>query len=170
MTMESNPRSTSMAVANWFVENASDITPLKLQKLIYFAHGWHLALRDQPLIDEYIEAWDYGPVVPSVYHEFKEFGNRPIDIPGTAIERSGDTGFRIVTPRLAPDPDHGVEALLKKINQVYGGFSALRLSADTHKVGTPWEETRKKNPNRKGVDISDELIQTYFKKLIRPAK
>ena len=167
MTMNSKPRSTSMAVANWFVENASDISPLKLQKLIYFAHGWHLALRDQPLIDEYIEAWDYGPVVPSVYHEFKEFGNRPINIPGTTIELSGDTKFRIVTPRLSPESDQSVEALLKKIFEVYGAYSALRLSADTHKVGTPWEETRKLHPNRKGVDIDDELIQAYFKKLIR---
>jgi uncharacterized phage-associated protein len=168
--MNTKPRSTSMAVANWFVDHVPDISPLKLQKLIYFAHGWHLALRDQPLIDEYIEAWDYGPVVPSVYHEFKEFGNRPINIPGTAIERIGDTKFRIITPRLSPESHQSVEALLKKIDEVYGGYSALRLSADTHKVGTPWEETRKSQPNRKGVDIPDELIQAYFKKLIRPPK
>src|SRR5208282_4587731 len=76
--MNDQPQYPSMAVANWFIENLSRVDPLKLQKLVYFAHGWHLALRDQPLIDELVEAWDYGPVVPSLYHQFKRYGNQSI--------------------------------------------------------------------------------------------
>jgi len=88
--MNATPLYRSMAVANWFIDHVRNLTPLKLQKLIYYAHGWHLALRDQPLIDELIEAWEYGPVVPNVYHEFKEFGNQPITRRGTVIEMSPD--------------------------------------------------------------------------------
>jgi uncharacterized phage-associated protein len=68
-----------LAIANYFIELAKKkdkfITPMKLQKLVYFAHGWCLALSDEPLIDEKIEAWKYGPVVTSLYHEFKRYGN-----------------------------------------------------------------------------------------------
>ena len=70
------------AVANYFIDLANakkiQITPMKLQKLIYFAHGWHLAIIGEPLIDECVQAWSYGPVIDSIYHEFKEYGSGPI--------------------------------------------------------------------------------------------
>ncbi|QLH42366.1 MAG: DUF4065 domain-containing protein [Coxiellaceae bacterium] len=52
---------------------------MKLAKLIYVAHGWSLALNDVPLIDEAVQAWKFGPVIESVYHEFKHFGNDVIN-------------------------------------------------------------------------------------------
>ena len=103
--MGTNPPYRSLAVANWFIENLSKITPLKLQKLIYFAHGWHLAIRDQPLIDELVEAWEYGPVIPNVYHEFKVFGNQPITETGTVWEMSDDKKIRVVRPKLPEDAE-----------------------------------------------------------------
>ena len=78
---------SSEKIANFFLGLAQkeqvELTPLKLQKLLYFAHGWHLVLDSDgdPLLDEDIEAWKYGPVVPSIYHKFKEFRNNPETIP-----------------------------------------------------------------------------------------
>ena len=51
---------------------------MKLQKLVYIAHGWHLGLFDGLLISERVEAWRWGPVIESLYHEFKEFAKQPI--------------------------------------------------------------------------------------------
>ena len=167
--MNSKPLYRSMAVANWFIDHVSKITPLKLQKLIYYAHGWNLALRDGPLIDELVEAWEYGPVVPSVYHEFKRYGNQPIAEHGTVIEMSPDRKIRIFAPEI-PVQDEGTGKLLDKIVEVFGSRSALQLSADTHQAGTPWSKTREKNPNRKNVDIPDESIQQYFKRIAAQSK
>jgi uncharacterized phage-associated protein len=71
---------SSKAVANTFLDiakanNVADISPMKLQKLIYYAHAWHLAFLGQPLIKEEVQAWKFGPVIPDVYFEFKECGN-----------------------------------------------------------------------------------------------
>ena len=53
-------------------EDAGDlISNLKLQKLLYYAQGFHLALYDQPLFPEAIEAWTHGPVVPDLYRHYK---------------------------------------------------------------------------------------------------
>ena len=56
---------SAKAVANYFLARAKEsgetLSPMKLQKLIYFAHGWHLAVFDAPLLDEEVQAWDYGP-------------------------------------------------------------------------------------------------------------
>ena len=82
---------SAKAIANYFLELAAKhgekVTPLKIQKLVYIAHGWHLALYEKPLVyDEFAEAWEYGPVFPSIYHEFKHFGGAPIAEPATDIE------------------------------------------------------------------------------------
>ncbi len=162
--MNKKPLYRSMAVANRFIDRTRDVSPLKLQKLIYYAHGWNLALRDQPLIDELIEAWEYGPVVPNVYHEFKHYGNQPIAKHGTVIEMSPDRKVQIFAP-IIPVEDEPTGKLLNKIVEVFGPYSALQLSADTHRPGTPWRTIRDANPDRKNVDIPDELIQEYFKRI-----
>ena len=68
-------------VANHFLSNflRCGITSLKIQKLVYISHGWNYAFRDDHLIDdELVEAWLYGPVFPSLYHEFKYRGELPV--------------------------------------------------------------------------------------------
>ena len=65
-------------IANQLLINAADsgelMTNMKLQKMLYYQQGFHLAYFETPLFDEDIEAWMYGPVVPSMYEKYKEFG------------------------------------------------------------------------------------------------
>ena len=49
------------------------IDPLSLQKLLYYAQAWHLVFCKKPLFRDPIEAWVYGPVIPSIYHRLKNF-------------------------------------------------------------------------------------------------
>jgi uncharacterized phage-associated protein len=48
-------------------EQGKPLTPLKLMKLVYIAHGWHMAIENQDLFNNRIEAWKYGPVIPDLY-------------------------------------------------------------------------------------------------------
>src|ERR1700678_4090164 len=70
------------AIANEFIRLARDsnrpLSPMKVQKLVYFAHGWFLAFTGKPLINEPIEAWQFGPVIPSLYHSLKGYGTKEI--------------------------------------------------------------------------------------------
>src|SRR5260370_7382775 len=73
---------SARAVANELLDAAEDarssIDPLQMQKLLYLAQGWTLGLTGDPLFREPIEAWEYGPVVPEIYHSVKMFGASPI--------------------------------------------------------------------------------------------
>ncbi len=173
------------AIANHFLDIAEskrvghgalqdDLTPLKLQKLVYFAHGWNLALKGEPLIDEQVEAWTHGPVIPSLYFAFRNHGNQPIDAKYVDVEYAyAMDGTPFVRSRHEPSlRDHpGQEAytrsLLDRIWEVYGHCTASQLSTMTHQPGTPWDTVVKKWGGKvpRGTDISMESIKAYFEEL-----
>ena len=152
-----------LAVANYFLELAKTtggLDPMKVQKLIYFAHGWHLALHGEnaPLINEPTQAWEYGPVVQSVYHEFKSFGGSKIDRLGTDFDMATGQEF---TPRV-PLSDEQAIPLLNKIWEIYGKYSGLQLSHLTHQVGSAWYKTRQANPGMRFAVIQNADIRAEF--------
>ena len=160
-------RYQAAAVANFFVQRGlregQPVDPMKLQKLIYFAHGWHLAIHGEPLIDERIEAWSYGPVVPSIYHAVKHHGSAPIDFP---IFRQGPGG-----PQAPAVADDRSRALLERIWDVYGKYSSVQLSRMSHDPDGPWSATWRDEAmggTVRGVDISDGRIEDYFVALGQP--
>lgn len=61
------------------LEPEPDLTNLKLQKLLYYAQAWHLVFRQEPLFTDRIEAWRHGPVVPSVFRQYRHFEDRRIE-------------------------------------------------------------------------------------------
>jgi uncharacterized phage-associated protein len=123
-------------------EDAGDtISNLKLQKLLYYAQGFYLAERGRPLFEEVIEAWPHGPVVPDVYHAFKEHGREALPANVGYDEES---------------IDKNVADFLNEIYRVYGQFSAWKLSKMTHEE-PPWKETAN------GAPISHVALQRYFK-------
>ena len=157
------------AIANYFLDlgaaRKAEISPLKLQKLVYVSHGWYLALAGAPLVDdEFPEAWRYGPVFPSLYHEFKHYGRNPITGRATDIAPAGDT-LEWTTPHVK-DNDADIHTLLDRIWEVYGDFTGIQLSNITHAPGTPWESVWQENQGMKNVHISNELIKQYYQNSI----
>ncbi len=147
----------TIAVANCILEIAATHdqfpTPMKLQKLVYFTHGWHLGLGQGALCDEEVEAWQWGPVFPSLYQAGKMWGSEPI-----RHLLAARRGMR--TPRIKPKEDRFAPVLAARIWEVYGNMTASQLSRMTHQKGTPWREVRG-NPQRGGI-IPNDLIRAYF--------
>jgi uncharacterized phage-associated protein len=156
MHFVSGPPYSAKAVANFFLEREQDMSSLKLQKLVYFAHGWHWALYDRPLIDERVEAWAWGPVIPSLYHEFKDRGAGPI---GRFAEESSITfGGPPAVPGMTPS-DHATRQFLERVWRVYGRYTAAQLSNLSHDPNGPWARTDR---SVRSNDIPDQLIHQYF--------
>jgi uncharacterized phage-associated protein len=145
-------------VANCFLDLAKaqgvPLTALKLQKLVYYAHGWYLGLTGEPLIIERVEAWPFGPVISSLYQEFKRFGREPI------LER-------------APTPDYekheraikAATPLIEKVWQVYSKYTAVQLAALSHANGGPWHKAISQMGDQfvKNFPIPSDSIAEYFK-------
>ena len=77
-------------------DDGDPISPLKLQKLLYYCQGIHLAAYDCPLFDEDIEAWEHGPVVVSIWYKYREYGNRAINAPSVVVSSLADIQKRLV--------------------------------------------------------------------------
>ena len=154
---------SAKAIANYFISKygKAGISPLKLQKLVYLSHGWYLGIVEKELVDdEYAEAWQYGPVFASLYHEFKEFGSGHINRKATDI----DDGFDLITPYVDKNDSRTIK-LLNRVWKVYGKYSAGQLSSITHRNDSPWDQIRKDNQDKRNIHIPNSLIKKYYKKL-----
>jgi len=154
-----------LSVANFFIEKSMAVnkllTNMQVVKLTYIAHGWYLGFTGQPLINELAQAWMYGPVVPSVYEQFKTCGRNPITKVASQTLPSGETSNY-------PLSDKGLIPFLDKIWEAYGKYSGSALSDMTHQPGTPWDEVWNKQGGKDGweVPIPNPLIQSHYNQLV----
>lgn len=157
---------SAKAIANEFIKRAvkddrNDLSPMKLQKLIYFAHGWYLANVHKPLINETIQAWKYGPVISSIYQDFKEYGNEHIDTQIHSVKYA-DGHFKETIPIIRSD-DKNAKEVIDLVWKIYGKYNSIQLSNMTHERGTPWSIVTGKFPDiPSDLEIPDELIEECF--------
>ncbi len=148
-------------VANYLLDLAErdgvSVSPMKLQKLVYFAFGWGLVLKDIALFTEPIQAWEHGPVIPSLYHEFKVFGWQPIKGRSFHLRPDGSTVVRSI-----PLKDRAARKAVSWAWEAYGQFSAAELRRLTHAEGTPWSEIKKQDMLE--TEIPVEAIRIHFLK------
>ena len=140
---------TAYDIARYFITCGIDseeegISNLKLQKLVYYAQGYHLAIYDEPFFDEPIQAWRHGPVCPEVYQKYKSYGARPITEP---IDEDFTTTFTKVQLEL-----------LDEVYSVFGQLAAGKLAVRTKEEG-PW-----KNHEEWAEEIQKEEMSFNFKR------
>lgn len=120
-------------VAKYFIIRAyqdgrdTDMTNMKVQKLLYYAQSLHLTLFDEMLFDEEIQAWRYGPVCPPAYRFYSQFEGEQLPIPDISeiISISDEQ-----------------KKLLEEVWDYFGIHHAYVLSSMTH-LEFPWKKARK---------------------------
>lgn len=119
------------------------LTNLKLQKLLYYQQGFHLAFFGTPLFAEDVEAWMYGPVV---YDEYSAYGSSALPEVKVPVSLSEDE-----------------EELFNEVYDAYREFSAIGLMNRTHSE-RPWLDAV---PHDRGTVITQESMMSYFKTQIQ---
>jgi uncharacterized phage-associated protein len=145
---------TATQIASYFINKANTdlvddnlaegISNLKLQKILYFAQAANVCLNDALLFDDKIEAWKYGPVVPTVYRQYKSFNNLPI----TKIEEA------------EPSIEAELREFLDNTWDVFGKYSAGQLVELTHQH-KPWKEAFESDDNV----IEPEALKEYYSEI-----
>lgn len=161
-------KDNALAVANYFIELAQNdgrqITQLGLMKRVYIAHGFSLAINNKSLLDprfDIVEAWKYGPVIPCVYHSFKQYRANPIAEKTIIMEwDEHDQEPRFHEPELS---DESARKIVRMVWARYAGMSDSEMVSLTHKPGTPWAMCYVEGLNKQ---IPDEVTALYYKKLV----
>lgn len=125
--------------------NLSEITPLALQKLLYFCQGYSLAIGSDPIFPEDCEAWPHGPVYKEIYHLFKSFKYNPID----------DDRF-IILNNSADALTDKEKQIIDLVSATFGAYSGKTLETITHSED-PWKQTPLNSI------IKKSLIKKYYK-------
>lgn len=133
----------ALDVAAYIVSKRQTIEAIKLQKLLYYSHAWHLVTMDTPLFDDSIRAFEYGPLVRNVWDNHR--------------------GLTSVSRRHLPAADESALSLAEKevvdaVMAAYGQLSGWQLADLTH-TEDPWKLAREK---RGDDQISDESMKTYY--------
>jgi len=149
---------TALDVANYVISLASanvigdegeveGVTNLKLQKVLYFIEAYSLAVTKKSLFSDPIEAWEYGPVIPTVYHEFKSHGSDPIVLEDPALVK------------MKQDTKDMIEGVWNTFNK----YSASRLVNITHSH-SPWINAYKtpKNGLKQKCIIDRSEMKDYY--------
>lgn len=146
------------AVARALIEMAAErqieITNLKLQKLLYFAHGLMLAQHGRALVNENFQAWKYGPVLEDLYHDLKVFGTSPI---------RPEDGFIKYWPTLPENADAEKRAISDVLDQL-GTMRGGELINLSHDPNGPWHAVFQEQTE--SSTIGDDRIESYFKTIV----
>ncbi|HYD62518.1 MAG TPA: type II toxin-antitoxin system antitoxin SocA domain-containing protein [Noviherbaspirillum sp.] len=141
----------ALEIAKWFVnaidrESGESMSPLKVQKLLYYAEAWAQLALERDLFNENIQACAHGPAVPEVFHEFKKFGWEAIPTLRPALKIDSET-----------------TEILKQVLDVYDEFSAETLEHMTHS-DKPWLDARGDLPveARREKVIPKAAMKEYF--------
>lgn len=156
--MADNFTSGSKRVARWFInqadlESGEGLTPLKLQKLIYYAQAWALANFDRPLFDDDFQAWAHGPALPEIYAKYRRYAWNPLPV------------------EKGPLPSGKVGGFLQAVLDEYGQYSAKKLEVMTHKE-LPWKEARGNLPPEASstARIEKLTMRNYYAKRLDKKK
>lgn len=143
---------------------SNSITNFKLNKILYFLHGWSLARLEQPLIRNRLEAWKHGPVIRSVYRAFKEYGNEPVTGKATYLDYASNSIKEIDTTGLDPYHVSFIEGILPH----YVTLTASQLYDLTHTSGGPWDLSFRLalEGSHQWSPIPNGLIKEYFEKSV----
>ena len=159
----------SVAIANSFIDLAKaegqPVDPMKVQKLVYFGHGWHLGYGMGALCAESAQAWRWGPVFQDLYHAVKRWGSGPIMKPIKVFDVAEGHKITWDEPRV-PLTEDFAQSLNKRIWEVYGHMSGLSLSQLTHDPAGPWSKTWNQNPGALNLEIPNSLIMEYFQQKV----
>lgn len=143
-------KNSALQIANLLVRKAKEVgesgelmTNMKLQKMLYYEQGFHLACFGTPLFDEDIEAWQYGPVVPVVYEYYKHYGSN-------GIEPTEDLDVELNDEEMA---------IFNQVFDIFNAYSAMGLMNMTH-AEKPWANA---GTPKRGNIIRKDVLEAYFK-------
>ena len=133
------------------------LTQFQIIKLVFIAHGRHLAIMGEPLISDRIEAWKHGPVIPVLYQELRVYGDSPVQhLRYCGTPTNSDIRGEFFHSVLSNED----RAIIGGVVDDYGDWTMSEMYQLCHEDGSPWHTCY---TGEYGVEIPDNVIRQYYK-------
>lgn len=142
-------------------QGAVDLTNIKLNRLVYIAHGWSLGFLHEPLVADDAEVWKYGPTFSRLFYWI----DSRLEYPGDVISEPDFFTEKIGADCIA-EQDEQTCRLLRHVCGIYMEKTVAELILLTYSDGSPWWQSRWQEQ----LIIPDKAIQNYYEKRIRASK
>lgn len=143
-----SPFAVCREILHYYRDRSIEMSPLKLMKLAYIAHGFHLAITDEPLFKDKVEAWPYGPAIRSIYNAISHYRQHPVV-------------FNQFDYTEEEQLDKDARQIVKGVCLAHKNSTPDYMSMITHEKGTPWH----KSYNRfilGNIIIPNRLIRKHY--------
>ena len=162
---------SAIAIANYFIQKGKDfavpLSNMHLQKMVFFAHAAYFKENERPLIVDPVMAWLHGPVIESLYHELKRYGNGDIkELVSKVVPCQDDKPFpcKLVIPGVRED-DNDTIAYLSKVWKTLAHVETWKLRKLSHEKGGAWYKTildYAKSQDRKIDPSNDAEVEAFL--------
>ena len=104
------------------------------------------------MIREHVNAWQYGPVIPEIYHRFKAYGAKQINFADLPESKEPDSF------------DKESKDILHEVVDSFASFTGGQLSELSHRNGSPWHKVwyDSRGNEVRGAIINDDLIKSHY--------
>lgn len=149
-------------IVNYLIDNFDPqthcLTNLKMQKSLFLMHAIYLCRKQRPLIRNHFETWEYGPVISSVYHDLKIYGN------GTIRDRVKYYDYAKMKDEYVSYQGISEEdrEYINTISLTILNYDISYLMKETHKSGGPWDKTVKIKGRDRSHRIPNEAIIEHY--------
>lgn len=153
---EVTPQIIADFILRYTKDRGEEVSNLKLQKLVYYAQAWYLAIKDKPLFPDDFEAWIHGPVIRKLYNRYRKYGWKPIPVPD-------DLRY--------PELKKPLKSFLEEVVNVYGRYEGWELERLVH-TEAPWNNARKGVADTEPSTniIPKEDMKVYYRKVMVDAE
>ncbi len=157
------PKNAHSVAGHIILNGRENFTPLQINKLVFFSHGWMLGIHGRSLIKEEIEAWKYGPVIPAIYHTFKGYGGESVKADEYFSMSDGNLDcVRDVLNKMFDEKD---KEIMDQVIDLYGPLAGARMIAITHAEDSPWSTYY--DPDQSYTRIPNRAIESYYKEELK---
>lgn len=167
MSMESeqiNTNRSSILIADYILAKSDiPLTPMQVLKLTYISEGYSLGIDNERLFHDRIEAWKHGPVIPTLYHRLKKYGNNTIGSLlhcGTRLNSDESKNRLKEMEKTLGDKSYLLDVVVEK----YGKLTGNQLSNLTHDSNTPWKKSYSRW--RRETEIESHVIKKHYEELV----
>ncbi len=146
---------SASCIANYFIKNMKKIDNLRLNKFVYIAYAFAYVYKEREIFKEPIQAWDLGPVIPTIYHEFKRYKDKEIAEQSYILDKNGKKEIPFIDKK-----DKDVKEVLDAVIEIYAEMSTRKIIDEMHKKDSPWDQYYKKG--QRNIEIDKKKIKSYY--------